>query len=296
MIDHWNGIHVPTHMRTLVLPWVRDCVCDAGQASLRETRRRLTVTERLAVDTLKQGLPLDREIVFDPANVEHIIELWAADEPSAAGTYRSSARRMGPLVTREAPWPPPATPISRLCLPPPYTASERRALERAGRHQSTPTKARVLDVTLGLGLGAGLDGRATPWVTPEHLTWQGGIFCVTVEKPNKRVVPIRKPYWPFLQQIAEDTEAGHYLLSGDATAHHRNYLSERLSSVDLPPGTPPVHAGRLRSTWLVHHLNAGTRIPELLEAAGLRSTTCLWDVVPYVDPQTRTSALTMLSR
>src|SRR5260370_12198355 len=47
-------------------------------------------------------------------------------------------------------------------------------------------------------------------------------------------------------------------------------------------GHPALSAARLRSTWLVHHLTVGTRLPELMRAAGLTGVTVLSDLLADV--------------
>jgi hypothetical protein len=59
-------------------------------------------------------------------------------------------------------------------------------------------------------------------------------------------------------------------------------------------GHPKLSAPRLRSTWLVHHLTAGTRLPELARAAGLVGVTVLSDLLPDVAPMAEERAAVLL--
>lgn len=297
VIDAWRGSHkAPDHMRLRVLPWTRACVLDAGQASVSETRRRLSATAALAVESLMEGLPLEREIIFDPANVEHIIGKWLVANAEKAATYRSTLRRMGPVVTQQAPWLTDVPHVSRRAYAPPYSDPEMRGLEQASRHQPTPSKDRVFRTVVALGRGAGLDGRIVPWVRADDVLWVDQKMCIQVSRGATRVVPVLKPYWATLQHLTDGLPGDAYLLSGTNVLHGHNHLSQALDHLDIPRGLPSVHCGRLRSTWLVYHLNINTRIPELLAAAGLHSTTWLSDLMPYVPPLPKKTTLEMLSR
>ena len=52
-----------------------------------------------------EGIALDRELVFDPDTVERFVAVSPGSDASRA-TYRAVLRRIGPLLTRKAPWEP----------------------------------------------------------------------------------------------------------------------------------------------------------------------------------------------
>ena len=60
---------------------------------------------RLSSWATSQGVPLEREAVLDPDTVERFCQLGLANDRSRA-TFRADLRRMGPLLTRSAPWQP----------------------------------------------------------------------------------------------------------------------------------------------------------------------------------------------
>jgi hypothetical protein len=57
---------------------------------------------------------------------------------------------------------------------------------------------------------------------------------------------------------------------------------------------PKLVPARLRSTWLVAHLVKGTRLPELLEAAGTSRIETFDNLLPFVPPLDRRRARQML--
>ncbi|MBV8295966.1 MAG: site-specific integrase, partial [Acidimicrobiia bacterium] len=85
------------------------------------------VLARLAAWAVGEGLPLDAELVLDPDVVERFIAVGIADDPSRA-TYRSVLRRIGPRLTRRAPWEarPGTVAVRKVAVP--YTTSEVEGL------------------------------------------------------------------------------------------------------------------------------------------------------------------------
>ena len=294
-IEAWRAGPVPEHMRMVVVPWVRACVLDAGEVSLRETRRRLTACSKLAVFMLNEHLALDRELAFDPANIERFTEHLIQTHESAAATYRWALRKMGPTLTREAPWPAPVPRIPRLDLAHPYSNVERRRLETASHRQSTPVKARIFSTTVALGFGAGLDGRWIPRVRVKDLRDDGNQLRVEVAINRPRLVPVLARYRTQVLHLADGLPRNSYLLTGTRFAHTtKSYLGDSLAKLDLPPGLPAFNAGRARSTWLLHHLTVGTRVDVLLAAAGIQGTQSLADLLPFLPPLAQSKAVAML--
>ena len=83
-----------------------------------------------------------------------------------------------------------------------------------------------------------------------------------------------------------------FLVGGYSTSTRRTgHLAERLV---VPTGHPRLAPARLRSTWLLGHLRAGTRLPELCRAAGLEGVTVLSDLLEFVEPLDDAAAAAML--
>ena len=60
-----------------------------------------------------------------------------------------------------------------------------------------------------------------------------------------------------------------------------------------PFGEPPLNLARLRTSWLVHHLTIGTRLPELAAASGSRCS-LLFDLYRYVPQMNSVEVAKML--
>src|SRR5207247_8491788 len=74
--------------------------------------------------------------------------------------------------------------------------------------------------------------------------------------------------------------SGEFLVGGSSSS--KNRASSLVARLDHPPGSPRLCTRRLRSSWLLHHLTVGTRLPELARAAGLVGVAVLSDLLEFV--------------
>ena len=243
-----------------VKPFVATCAeelaLDGGAASLRKIR----VLARLAGWALGEGLPLDVEVVLDPDTVERFIAS-GVDHDRSQATYRSELRRLGPLLTRHAPWEARPRPVARRQVAPPYTPQELGQLRAFAAAQPTAQRGRAARALLALGAGVGLDGR-----------WLARVRA-------QDAVPVLAAWEDEVLDL-KATAGEEYLVGGCSTA--RNRAGSLAASLVVPYGCPKFSASRLRSTWLVSHLAMGTRLPELARAAGLQGVTVLSDLLEFV--------------
>jgi hypothetical protein len=259
-----------------------------GRRSVDVRRRRvLYLITRWATS---EGLPLDRELILDPATVERFCSVALANVNSRA-TLRADLRYMGPLLTRSAPWEPRSEPMSTRAVAPPYTSDEVEVLKADAKNQPTPTRRRGATTLLALGLGAGLDGRWIAGVGPDDVRKGGGVVKVRVGPPAPRVVVVRAEWEDAVLELATTAGKGCLLGKWSNSKNRVGDLSKRLSR---PSGHPHLSIGRLRSTWLLEHLESGTRLPELCEAAGLQGFTVLSDLLPFVHRLDRAQSDRML--
>ncbi len=99
----YQPLHIDADDWNVVGPFVGDCAerlhLERSAASMRVVR----ALARLALWSVQQGLPVDVEMVLDPETVDRFISIELADDPSWA-TYRSVLYRVGPQLTKTAPW------------------------------------------------------------------------------------------------------------------------------------------------------------------------------------------------
>ena len=273
---HVSGEAWHARLRAFVVPAVLR-LAPAGTAIASRYARVLT---RISAWCLERGLPLDLEVVLDPDTVERFTSVGLADDASR-GTYRADLRRIGPRLTTKAPWEPQPETATRRQVATPYLSEELAALCHDATHQATSARRRAAMALLALGAGAGLDGRWSTRVRAEDVIGQGDAVLVRVGEPSARLVPVFAQYEAELLDLAA-TAGDEFLVGGHSLA--RNRAGELASRIEVSQVTPRLSASRLRSTWLVHHLSIGTRLPELVAAAGLSGATVLSDLLEYVPP------------
>lgn len=272
-----------------------ECFVDsmAGELGLvdnatgRRTRRLL---QRLAEWATAEGMALDREVILDPDTVERFVTVALGADRSAA-TYRAVLRRVGPLLTSRAPWEPRPNAIARRQLAPPYSPEEVGLLLNDAGTQPTVSRQRAAFAFLALGLGVGLDGRWATRVKAQDITRCGDGVVVRVGDPSARSIVALATWEECLLGLA-DLSGDQFLVGGRAWSNRKTgALVERLVT---PTGHPRLAPARLRSTWLLWHLQANTRLPELCRAAGLRGTGVFADLLEYVEPVCEHVELAML--
>ena len=227
-----------------------------------------------------QGVPLERGALLDPDTVERFCQLvscgrpFAGDVPFGSAPHGTFTRR-GRLPGSRArtPWqcetsPLPTTAPKSNCSGPTPLASRRRPVG-AERGRYSPSAS------------APFDGRWVARVEARSVTRRGGVVEVRVGEPAPRCVVVLAEWEDEVIDLAR-TAGSDYLIGGRSEAKNRVAdLSKRLVR---PVGHPRLSPGRLRSTWLRGHLEAGTRLPELCRAAGLQGFEVLSDLLPLVAP------------
>jgi hypothetical protein len=273
-----------------VRPFVLDAAERLGLDGGAGAQRAVRVLARLAAWAAGQGLPLDLEVVLDPDTVERFVVVGLTDDRSRA-TYRAVLRRVGPLLTRRAPWEVRPAPAARRQVAVPYPLHELESLRSDALVQPTPGRVRAARALLALGAGAGLDGRWVTRIGAPDVRRSGGVVVVRVGEPCPRVVPVLASWEGAVLELA--ASAGReFLVGGRSLA--KNRASSLAASLVVGNGHPRFSASRLRSTWLVSHLLLGTRLPELAAAAGLQGVTVLSDLLPHVSKLSDAEAFAML--
>ena len=243
--------------------FVRD-VCgqliDVGMVNLDDDHYRAIAY--MASWLRSQALELTVKNLLDPRNVN----LFATGLKSrSAPTYQSALRRAGKalkVARRET-----LRPLDGRLIAAPYTTAEVAEYWRQARLQPTPGRTQTMRASLVLGLGCGLPSRSVVQVRSSHVGYEHGVLGVSACDPE-RFVPVLALYADELLAVQHDYEDSPTLFG--ANSRNSSYISDRLSRLSLPSTMPALRIARLRSTWLLHHLSIGTRIPELAAAAALR--------------------------
>lgn len=283
--EHWAEI----------APFVRQAVSACEQKTPYSAGELLAASARLVHWCWQSaGLPLERDVVFRREVIaEYIAHGCPQMSRASAGNRRSQLLRMSELllgpahqVTRLAPMPPP-DPTT------PYTAAEVIALRSWADGQKTTYRQVNCHVLLGLGLGAGLSATEINDVEARHVHVDADGVLIEVVGSRARVVQVLAEWEPVLVQVASAAMRPDLFLFRPAREKtHRNLIGNFVDKTS--PGRVRATAQRMRSTWIVTHLGAGTPVKALVEAAGvdsLEALTRFLRFVPELDTQVARRAL-----
>jgi hypothetical protein len=110
-----------------------------------------------------------------------------------------------------------------------------------------------------------------------------GFVSATVSGGSRpRTVVAHADYEQLISRLAR--AAGSDLMIGGNTRGRHNITSTALSRMVADSSLPPLVPGRLRSTWLLTHLEQRTPLTVLMPAAGLKTVRPLEDLLSYAAP------------
>lgn len=230
------------------------------------------------------GCPADPASFFDLDLVERYIAVGMPEAaPSTRASRRAILRRIAAKAApglRDLPGP---TPIAYRRVRPPYSPSEVAGFLRVARDQPTPGRRRSLLAIVGLGLGCGLDCQDLGWVSGHDLTATPAGVEVTVTGGRRpRTVIALAPYEDLLGDLAGQARSG--LMIGGRTRGRHNVTSTALGRMITDRTLPTLVVARLRSTWLLTHLERRTPLLVLMRAAGLKTVRPLEDLLDFATP------------
>jgi integrase len=227
--------------------------------------------------------------LFTEKVVNRFIETGLDDKkPNTKGTYRSALRRRGKRINKRGGWEPQGKQLARVHTKPPYTTAEVAILRQLPSVQSTELRRDRLATVIGLGLGAGLDGRDLPGLTAANITTtETGMTVRVTRKGRERTVPVLPGYRSLVAHALKLDPGTTIVPNGDNAVGNlfRNAHSDKII----------IQASRLRSTWIVAQLNRQIPLPVLLRAAALRSARVVTDLLEYLDGYDAAESIEWLS-
>jgi hypothetical protein len=224
------------------------------------------------------GLPLNRDALFRRDIIGAAVAVMPTSKTSTQGRRRSLLFRVGEALGA-IPVAPPLPPLAAASPSAPYTSPEIDDLWcwALGQREAHDLSARAL---VSLGLGAGLPTRDICSVRAVDVL-DGG-EAVRVAGPIPRIIPVSDEWGTELALLACSVKDTGAPLFRPNVAWSKNivtlFVTRSLNS-GLQPSTQ-----RMRATWLVHHLAAGTPMQDLLSAAGLASMDALVRYQQFLPP------------
>lgn len=275
---------IPKGEWAVIEAFVRGAVTDCGVGTPYSARELLVVAARLVWWCWRTaGLPLDRGVIFHRDTIaEYIAHGCPQMSPASAGNRRSQLLRMSELLlplqqrtSRLAPLPP----SDAL---PPYPPAEVVALRSWANGQNTQYRCEQCNLLLALGLGAGLSNAEILSARAEHIRCDEAGVLVEVTGRRARFVPVLASWESALVDYAS---IGHlnpkqFVFRPRRTSSHSNTIGNFVDKV--VDGRVHPTAQRMRVTWMVTHLAAGTPVKPLIVAAGLDSLEALTRYLQFV--------------
>jgi len=215
-----------------------------------------------------RGVPAGREFLLDYDVIEAFcVAGLAGRAPSTRGTYRSALYRLaadanGPPGQRPTPFPG-AKP------PPPYSPAERAELAALAAAQRDAAKRASALALVVSGIGAGLRPGELVALRGSDVTRHGRQVVVCVSGPGGRVVPVTADYAGRAWQLARRAGSDFVFRPGPANRGYENFVSNFIRGLAGDPAAARLSLRRARSSFICHHLAAGTLIPVLLAIAGI---------------------------
>jgi len=228
------------------------------------------------------GLPLERPAVFNRDVIARFVTVGCPHVKSATrGNLRSKLLRMSEALLetksvqrRLSPLPPSDPSI-------PYSATELTSLRSWASTQSTQARRRNAEVLLAAGAGAGLSASEIGELRVRDIIIDKVGVVLTVTGARSRHVPVLEAWAEPLAVAARSLEPCCYAFRERHRCFYPNLISnfvDRGTVLGVRPQTQ-----RLRATWIVHHLNAGTPVGILMRAAGLESLEALTRYVQFMN-------------
>jgi integrase len=248
-----------------------------------EDRDLMLTCSRLAVwATRVAGLPLLRGALFRRETIGDFITNGCTGFKSATrGNMRSQLLRMSEALLPRTATPRRLKPLASADPARPYSDQELVSLRSWADGQSTPSRRANANILVSAGAGAGLTASEIGELRTSDVAMDSEGVLLVVRGDRSRVVPVLTEWaHPFSPRVAQLTP-GCYLFRENHAQFYPNLVSNfvaRSGRVGVKPQTQ-----RLRATWIVRHLTAGTPVVPLMEAAGVDSLEAFTRYVRFVD-------------
>ena len=274
VINRFSPKDVPGDVWQRVEPVVKEAVTKVDFTDAELARKSLSIVGQLALWADRIGHGVDAESLFTPELIDRFITegcLHLSDGTRL--NYRSQLWRVGTAVVGHKLFPPRSVPLQASESWAPYSPAEITELVSWSRGLSTESMRRDSWALLALGLGTGMRSEEISRTVGTDVREEDGIVLVDVLGSGgtvSRVVPVHRHWATEVLEVARESGERPFF-QPDRNRIHRNLILgfiRRCSTDDEPKFK--VH--RLRITWIVGHLSAGTHLVALEQASGVRAS------------------------
>jgi integrase len=263
-------------------PFVTAAVAACVAITPYEANALQNVASRLTAWTWESaGLPLERGVVFNRDVIARFIAIGCPGiKPAVRGNMRSQLLRMSESLLDPAVVPRRLNPLPPSDPTTPYSAMELVSLRSWAEAQSTAQRRANAQVLLALGAGCGLSAIEIGEVRVRDISCDERGVLVRVDGGRPRSVAVLREWENALIERRAMLEPDRYAFRENHTSFYPNLVTnfvDRSRVVGVRP-----QSQRLRSTWIVHHLEAATPVTLLMRAAGVESLEALTRYTRFV--------------
>lgn len=270
-INRFSPRGVPADVWRRVEPVVRESVTKVGFSDAVLARKCVSIVGQLAVWADRIGYPVDADALFTPELIDRFITEGCTHlSPGTRLNYRGQLWQVGAAVVGHTLFPPRSVALRAPDLLPPYSPAEVTELVSWSKGLPTASMRRDSWALLALGLGTGMRAEEITRAVGTDVTVEDGIAMVKVLGTGgriDRVVPIHHLWAGHVLELADESGAGP-LFRMSRTRIQRNDIVGFIRRCAIDE-TPKFTVQRLRITWLVGHLAAGTHLHALERASGV---------------------------
>lgn len=264
-------------VRGFVTHCVESCT---GHTAYDDQDLNIAATKLCAWAWETAGFDLRVDVVFRRDVIGHYIATGAGEyKPAGRGNLRSQLLRMSEILL-------PETTQQRLTpLPPsdptrPYKPKEIASLLAWAEWQSTAARRANARTLLSLGLGAGLSAVEIGHFRIRDIRIDEDGVVAHVQGDRERDVPVLRAWESNLIDRYRQLDGDRWAFRENHTDFYPNLVSNFVNRSKATVVRP--QAQRMRTTWLVTHLTAGTPLAALVSAAGVESLAGLGRYLRFV--------------
>ena len=252
--------------------------------SVSEAHFRLSIAVMFAKWATSEAAQDADPDIFHAANVDRFVSTHLVNESATGRRNDARLRLVAAGALSESPVPPLLAGLAPVAQP--YTPAECAQLASWGAGLRQEWRRRNASFILSFGLGAGLESSETRYVKGADIEDVDGLMVINVRGDNERAVPVRRFEAEEIRSALKTFQVDGFVLTDHARATKN--LMDTMQGGQVKGAPNP---RRLRSTWIVAHLNAQSPLPEFLAAAGLVTTASLTRYLPYVEAKPNASQL-----
>lgn len=267
-IDRFRPQDVPDEIWRRIGALVRSSVATAAPDKPFVADHAMTVVAQLVVWADRLGVVLEPQVVFHPETIERfLVEGCTHLSQGSRLNYRTHLWKVGTAVLGHELFPPKPLPLQRSAVNAPYAQEEVSEFLAWARGLPTPHMRRNAEALLAVVLGTGLQSQELTTLVGTDVHHHGGLVVVHVVGKRARQVRVLDEWADPVLRFAAESGNRPFFTPDRRRITRRDIIGfiERCSG----EGSALFNVQRLRITWIVQHLSAGTHMLRLERWSGV---------------------------